>query len=414
MPSGSAWHDCWQSVFDDDNDGNDSMTDSVSGEARDDRDSATVRLCCELVRRASVTPDDAGCQPLIAERLQRAGFAVEPMRHGEVDNLWARHGTAAPLLVLAGHTDVVPAGDATDWRHPPFEAVFEDRWLFGRGTADMKGGVAAMVTAAERFVARRPDHAGSVALLLTSDEEGPAVDGTVRVIDTLTARGEHIDHCVLGEPTSRNAFGDTVKNGRRGSLTAYLTVNGIQGHVAYPHLADNPVHRALAPLTALTAIEWDQGDEHFPPTTLQISNINAGTGADNVIPGHLHVTFNLRFNTSTTPERVKTTVHALFDKAGLDYRIDWRLSAEPFVTRPGTLTDALNAAIADTTGQSPALDTGGGTSDGRFVAPTGAQVVEFGVHNATIHQVNEHVDWRDLNTLSSIYENMLERLLGEQ
>ena len=390
------------------------MTAPASGEHRDDRDSATVSLCRELIRRPSVTPSDEGCQALLAERLQSAGFVTESMRHGEVDNLWARHGDAAPLLVLAGHTDVVPIGDESDWRHPPFGAVIEDHCLYGRGSADMKGGVAAMVTAAERFVAQHPAHAGSVALLLTSDEEGPAVDGTVRVVETLSARGIRIDHCVLGEPTSRDAFGDTVKNGRRGSLTGYLTVNGIQGHVAYPHLADNPVHRAMAPLAALTAIEWDHGDEHFPPTTLQISNMHAGTGADNVIPGALRATFNLRYNTSTAPDRVKTTVHALFDEAGLDYRIDWRLSAEPFITRPGTLTDALTAAIADSTGQTAALDTGGGTSDGRFVAPTGAQVVEFGVSNATIHQVNEHVDWRDLNTLSSIYENMLERLLGEK
>lgn len=371
----------------------------------------TLELACELIRRPSVTPDDAGCQDLVAERLGAAGFAVERLRFGEVDNLWAVAGGSGPLLCLLGHTDVVPPGPAGDWHGDPFEPRVGDGMLHGRGAADMKGSVAAMVVACERFRAAHPAHAGRLALLLTSDEEGPARDGTRRVIETLTERGERIDWCLVGEPSSRERLGDTVKNGRRGSLTARVTVRGRQGHVAYPQAADNALHRLVAALAELAAIEWDRGDLHFPPTSLQISNIAAGTGADNVIPGRAEACFNLRFSPALTAETIRERVTGVFDRHAPDHHIDWHLSGEPFITEDGELIRAVRAATAAVTGRTPELSTAGGTSDGRFVAPTGAQVVELGPLNATIHQVDEHIAADDLPTLARIYESVIERLL---
>lgn len=374
--------------------------------------SNTVELCRALVQRPSVTPLDAGCQQLVAERLQALGFTLEPMPFGDVSNLWARFGNTAPLLVFAGHTDVVPTGDEAHWSVPPFSASIVDGHIVGRGAADMKGSVAAMVTAAERFLARTKTLKGSFAFLITGDEEGPAVDGTARVIDTLVGRQETIDYCLVGEPTSTAKLGDTIKHGRRGSLGVRMRIRGVQGHVAYPHLADNPVHRAVPMLTELVAIEWDQGNQHFPPTTLQISNMQAGTSASNVIPGELIVDFNLRYNTETSVATVQQRVQALVRKHALDAQLDWRMSAMPFITDAGSLTDAMQNAIKSVTGIRAALETSGGTSDGRFIAPTGAQVIEFGPLNATIHQIDERVSCDDLDSLSSIYEHLLEQLLG--
>ena len=329
-----------------------------------------------------------------------------------VTNLWARRGTEPPLLVLAGHTDVVPSGEPASWRTPPFAADIVDGQVVGRGAADMKGGLAAMITACERFVAGGGHHRGSIAFLITSDEEGPATDGTAHVVRTLRDRDERIDLCLVGEPSSRKRLGDTIRHGRRGSLGATLRVRGVQGHVAYPHLADNPVHRAAAFLAELVRIEWDRGDAHFPPTTLQVSNIAAGTGATNVIPAECTVEFNLRHGTASPVGSLKARILALVEAHGLDAAIDWKDSAAPFVTEPGTLTEALREAIAETLGVEAGLDTGGGTSDGRFIAPSGAQVVEFGPINATIHQIDERVDAADIASLSCIYENLLGRLLG--
>ncbi|MFK8080768.1 MAG: succinyl-diaminopimelate desuccinylase [Granulosicoccus sp.] len=374
--------------------------------------SETISLLINLVQRDSVTPEDKGCQTIIAERLENCGFIIEWINSGEVTNLWARRGTQSPLMVFAGHTDVVPTGNINSWTTPPFSAEIIDGYLCGRGASDMKSGVAAAVTAIERFIAKRPAHEGSIALLLTSDEEGPAVDGTVKVIEKLQARQEQIDYCIVGEPSSTQRFGDIIRNGRRGSLGASLLVKGKQGHVAYPHMADNPVHRSLTALTELTEIVWDEGDEHFPPTTLQTSNINAGTGASNVIPGTLAVEFNLRYSPATTIQHIKSTVETLLDRHKLDYSIEWKDSAQPFITQPGTLTDATQAAIHQHTGSNATLDTGGGTSDGRFIAPTGAQVIEFGVLNTTIHQIDERILCDDVDTLSTIYESVLEQLLN--
>lgn len=371
----------------------------------------TLELACDLIRRPSVTPDDAGCQDLAAERLGAAGFAVERLRFGEVDNLWAVAGGSGPLLCLLGHTDVVPPGPAEDWHGDPFEPRIEDGLLHGRGAADMKGSVAAMIVACERFRAAHPEHAGRLALLLTSDEEGPARDGTRRVIETLAGRGERIDWCLVGEPSSRERLGDTVKNGRRGSLTARVTVRGRQGHVAYPQAADNALHRLVAALAELTAIEWDRGDRHFPPTSLQVSNIAAGTGADNVIPGRAEACFNLRFSPALTAAAIRERVDDVFRRHAPDHRIDWHLSGEPFITEDGELIQAVRDATAAVTGRTPELSTAGGTSDGRFVAPTGAQVVELGPLNATIHQVDEHIAADDLPALARIYESVIERLL---
>jgi succinyl-diaminopimelate desuccinylase len=374
--------------------------------------SDTVELAMALIERASVTPDDAGCQPLVADRLQAIGFDIESLRFGEVDNLWARRGTAAPLFVFAGHTDVVPPGPLADWDSEPFVATVRDGRLYGRGAADMKGSIAAMVTACERFIGRHPGHRGSIAFLLTSDEEGPSVDGTVKVIEHLKAHGEQIDWCLVGEPSSREHTGDVIKNGRRGSLNGVLRVRGQQGHVAYPQLADNPIHRAAPALAELVAAEWDAGNAYFPPTTFQISNINAGTGAENVIPGDLHILFNLRFSTESSPEGLQSRVLSILDRHGLDYRVDWKISGLPFITPAGELVDATRQAIHDVTGRETELSTSGGTSDGRFIAPTGAQVVELGPLNATIHKTNECVNLADLDTLSSIYERILELLLA--
>ena len=374
--------------------------------------SETLDLAIDLIRRPSVTPEDAGCQALMMERLAALGFTNEPLRFGEVDNFWSRRGTQGPLFCFAGHTDVVPPGPLEEWTSDPFAPEIRDGMLYGRGAADMKGSLAAMVTATERFVARHPEHRGSIAFLITSDEEGPAVNGTVKVVETLEARGEKIDWCLVGEPSSSERVGDVVKNGRRGSLGARLVVHGIQGHVAYPQLARNPVHLALPALAELAAVEWDRGNDFFPPTTFQISNIHAGTGATNVIPGELEVLFNLRFSTETDAARIRETVQAILDRHGLDYAIDWTLSGNPFLTPAGELVEAAQAAIREVTGLETQLSTAGGTSDGRFIAPTGAQVLELGPVNATIHKVNECVGVAELDTLSTIYERLLERLLA--
>jgi succinyl-diaminopimelate desuccinylase len=371
----------------------------------------TLELTKALIRLRSVTPQDAGCQRLLAQRLQAIGFAVEPMRFGEVDNLWARRGRNAPLVCFAGHTDVVPTGPLDQWHSDPFEPAERDGCLFGRGAADMKTSIAAFVTAVERFVRAHPQHPGSIALLITSDEEGIAVDGTVRVVEALRARGEQLDYCIVGEPTCTGALGDTIKNGRRGSLSGELTVRGSQGHVAYPHLACNPVHLAAPALAELVAVSWDEGNEYFPPTTFQISNIHAGTGATNVIPGELRVLFNFRFSTASTVDGLKARVHAVLDAAGLDYGIEWSLSGMPFLTRRGRLVQAISGAIEAHTGLTPELSTTGGTSDGRFIATLCPEVVEFGPVNATIHKLNERVALADVPRLSRIYEAALANLL---
>lgn len=369
-----------------------------------------LALTCELIRRRSVTPDDAGCQDLIADRLDALGFVIERMPFGRVDNLWARRGNAGPVLCFAGHTDVVPPGPRADWLSDPFEPDIRDGVLYGRGAADMKGGLAAMVVAVEQFVRARPDHATSLAFLITSDEEGVATDGTRRVVETLQARGEQIRWCLVGEPGSATRLGDMVRVGRRGSLHGALRVRGVQGHVAYPEKADNPIHRAAPALAALAAERWDGGNEHFPPTSMQVSNVNAGTGADNVIPGTLEALFNFRYSTVVTADELRQRTHAIFDAAGLDYTIDWRLSGEPFLTDHGDLVAAVRAAIVALTGTEPALSTAGGTSDGRFIAPTGAEVVEVGPVNATIHKVNECVRVEELESLVLLYRDIAERL----
>ena len=373
--------------------------------------SDTLALAKELIARPSVTPEDAGCQSIMTQRLQALGFQIEHLRFGDVDNLWARRGSDAPLFVFAGHTDVVPSGPKSDWRYPPFSPTEENGLLYGRGAADMKGSLAAMITATERFIARHPDHKGSIAYLLTSDEEGVAIDGTVKVVEWLQARNETIDWCLVGEPTSSDKVGDVIKNGRRGSLGATLTVHGVQGHVAYPQLAKNPLHLFAPALAELVTMEWDQGNEHFPPTTFQISNIQAGTGATNVIPGELRVMFNFRFSTEVTDAELRSRVETIFNKHQLDFHIDWQLSGQPFLTPEGELVNASRQAIKSVCGYTAELSTSGGTSDGRFIAPTGAQVVELGPLNATIHKVDEHVNIAALDTLSSIYQEILINLL---
>ena len=373
--------------------------------------SPTLALACELVRRASVTPDDAGCQAVLAGRLAPLGFRAESMRFAEVDNLWARRGDAGPLLVLLGHTDVVPPGPMEEWSSPPFEPAIRDGTLFGRGAADMKGSVAAMVTAIERFLGRHPGHRGSIALLVTSDEEGPSVNGVRRVVDALVERGEAIDWCLVGEPSSAERLGDTVRIGRRGSLSGTIVVKGIQGHVAYPHLARNPVHGLARLLAKLADTVWDEGSEHFPPTSFQVSNVTAGTGADNVIPGRAEAVFNFRYSTRHDRDSLVAVVESACDALGLDRSIDWRHSGAPFLTEPGRLIEAVRAAVEAVAGRRPELSTAGGTSDGRFVAPTGAEVVELGPVNASIHSVDEHVLVDDLDRLSEMYERVIERLL---
>jgi succinyl-diaminopimelate desuccinylase len=374
--------------------------------------SATLELAHALIARPSVTPADEGCQELMAQRLAGRGFQVERLRYGNVDNLWARRGSGAPLLCFAGHTDVVPTGPLEEWRSDPFKPEVREGLLYGRGAADMKSGLAAMLTAAESFVAERPDHRGALAFLITSDEEGPSVDGTRRVIETLQARGERIDWCIVGEPSSEQSVGDTIKIGRRGSLSGRLTVHGVQGHIAYPQFADNPIHRFAPALAELSSRVWDRGNEHFQPTTFQVSNLNAGTGAPNVIPGELKARFNLRYSPVQTLEGLKRTVEELLTRHGVQYTLDWYLSGEPFYTAPGPLSHAVCAAVRTVTGREPALSTGGGTSDGRFIAPMGAQVVELGVVNASIHKVNECVRVEDIDTLHAIYLQALRNLLA--
>jgi len=373
--------------------------------------SETLDLALELLHRPSVTPEDSGCQEIMAERLAAAGFHIEPMRFGEVDNLWARRGSEGPLFCFAGHTDVVPTGPWDEWSSPPFHPEIRGGVLYGRGSADMKGSLAAMITATEAFVAAHPHHKGSIAYLITSDEEGPAVDGTVRVVEALEARDEKIDWCLVGEPSSHDVLGDVIKNGRRGSLNARLTIRGRQGHVAYPHLARNPVHEAAPALAELTSTEWDTGNEFFPPTTFQVSNVSAGTGATNVIPGSLEVVFNFRFSTASTHEGLQQRVMEILDRHGLEYSIDWNLSGLPFLTPRGELVDAAVRAVAHVSGIDAQLSTSGGTSDGRFIAPTGAQVLELGPLNRTIHQVDECVPLVHLDQLSAVYRRILEELL---
>jgi succinyl-diaminopimelate desuccinylase len=376
-------------------------------------DADTLALSQELIRKPSVSPEDHGCLKLIAERLQAVGFRIERMPFGPVENLWAVHGDARPLLCFAGHTDVVPTGPREEWHSDPFEPVVRDGVLYGRGAADMKSGVAAMVTAAERFIRRRPKHTGALAFLLTSDEEGPSVDGTRRVIEVLQSRGEKIDWCLVGEPSSTDALGDTVKIGRRGSLSGKLTVHGVQGHVAYPHLADNPVHAVAPALAELAARVWDRGNEYFQPTSFQVSNISAGTGAPNVIPGELKARFNIRFSTEQTVEKLQQTVAEVLNRHKVNYTLEWFVSGQPFFTPPGRLSEAVGQAIHEKVGRKPELSTTGGTSDGRFIAPTGAQVVELGVINASIHKVNECVRVADVATLSAMYERVMELLLAQ-
>ncbi len=376
--------------------------------------SPTVELAKELISRRSVTPEDAGCQALMIKRLEAMGFEIERMQFEDVSNFWARRGTEGPVFCFAGHTDVVPSGPEEKWSHPPFEPVIEDGFLCGRGAADMKGGIASFMTALERFVEHHPDHKGSIALLITSDEEGPFINGTTRVIDTLEARNEKITWCIVGEPSSTAQVGDIIKNGRRGSISGEITVKGVQGHVAYPHLVKNPIHKAMPAFAALSAEVWDEGNEYFPPTSFQISNIHSGTGANNVVPGHLEAKFNFRFSTELTDVEIKQRTHAILDAHGLDYDLTWILSGHPFITGEGNLVSACQGAIKAITGIETELSTSGGTSDGRFIAPTGAQVVELGPVNATIHQINERVKAEDLDTLSSVYENVMARLLVDE
>lgn len=373
--------------------------------------SDTLELLNDLIRRQSVTPEDAGCQDVIISRLEKLGFAVEHLDFEDTRNIWLRRGTTKPLLTFLGHTDVVPPGPLEQWDSPPFEPTLRDGHLYGRGTADMKGSIACFVTALERFLAGNPDHQGSIAIMLTSDEEGIATNGVVKVIDVLEQRGEKIDWCLVGEPSSNKKIGDVIRVGRRGSLCAKLTVKGIQGHVAYPDIAENPIH-ALAPaLQRLTTEVWDRGNRFFPPTSLQVSNINGGTGAENIIPGHVEVQFNLRFCTELDEATIKQRTKTILDEHQLNYDLQWRLSGNPFLTSQGELIAAAHSAIKQVTGYDTIDDTGGGTSDGRFIAPTGAQVIELGPINASIHKINENVAIADLETLSIIYERMLNELL---
>lgn len=372
---------------------------------------ATLDLTCDLISKKSVSPEDMGCQALLAERLKKMGFSIEKMPFGQVSNFWARRGTEAPLLCFAGHTDVVPAGDLKQWQSEPFQPEVRDGRLFGRGAADMKGSIAAMVTACERFITDNPEYPGSIAFLITSDEESIAVDGTRRVIETLQARNESIDYCIVGEPSSNEVLGDIIRNGRRGSLNGTLTVHGTQGHVAYPDLASNPIHHFMPALAELCAVEWDQGNDYFPPTSFQISNIHAGEGTNNVVPGEMKALFNFRFSTEVTSELLQQQTEAIFNRHYSDYSIEWQLSGNPFITEEGILTEAVKQAIYKVTGVETELSTGGGTSDGRFIAPAGAQVVEIGPCNKTIHKANEEVLVDDLERLSQIYEAILANIL---
>ncbi len=374
--------------------------------------SETLELSLQLLRQPSVTPVDHTCQDIMAKRLEKIGFNIENMRFDDVDNLWARKGTKAPVFCFAGHTDVVPTGNLDAWNSDPFVPEIRDGKLYGRGSADMKTALAAMVVASERFVKKHPTHKGSIAFLITSDEEGPSINGTVKVIETLEARNEKMDWCLVGEPSSTNKLGDIVKNGRRGSLNANLTVKGKQGHVAYPHLAVNPIHSFSKALAELCETVWDNGNEYFPATTFQVSNINSGTGATNVVPGTLNTLFNFRYSTEVTAEELKARTLEILDRHNVEYEIFWTLSGLPFLTPVGELVNAAKSAILNVTGVGTELSTSGGTSDGRFIAPTGAQVLELGVLNATIHQINEHVNVDDLEPLAEIYEQILENLLA--
>jgi succinyl-diaminopimelate desuccinylase len=376
------------------------------------QNSDTLDLTMDLIGRQSVTPVDGGCQQLMIERLAAAGFSIEKMDFGSVENFWATHGSDGPVLCFAGHTDVVPTGPLEEWRTAPFKPTVLDGRLYGRGAADMKSGLAAMLTACEAFVRERPDHTGTIAFLITSDEEGPSVDGTKRVVELLRSRGQKIDWCVVGEPSSEKKAGDTIKIGRRGSFSGRLTVHGVQGHVAYPQLANNPVHMLAPALAELTRHVWDQGNEHFEPTTFQISNLNAGTGAPNVIPGELKARFNLRYSPVQTQEALRRTVEEILDRHGVKYSVEWYVSGEPFYTPPGPLSEGICAAVESITGARPRLSTGGGTSDGRFIATLGAQVVELGVTNASIHKVNESVGVEEIHALHHMYLESLRRLLG--
>jgi succinyl-diaminopimelate desuccinylase len=372
-----------------------------------------LTLLFDLIRRRSVTPDDAGCQELIASRLGQLGFECETMVFGDVTNLWARHGSGSPVFCFAGHTDVVPPGDNGEWQSDPFEPDIRGEHVYGRGSADMKSGLAAMVVAVEEFLAEHPDHPGSIAFLITSDEEGRAREGTLKVMETLTARGERIDWCVIGEPSSHAELGDVVRIGRRGSLSGMLEVRGVQGHVAYPHLADNPIRRFAPVLAELHGIVWDEGNEFFPPTSFQVVNIQSGVGAPNVTPAQLSARFNFRYSTEWDHHRLKERVEAILDAHDMDYKLDWHLSGEPFLTQPGQLIDAVSRAVEEHTGRTPELSTGGGTSDGRFISPAGADVVELGPISASIHKIDEHVRMGDVRALASMYRRILELLLDQ-
>ena len=375
-------------------------------------DSATIALTKQLISRQSVTPEDAGCQQIMLERLATIGFKIEHLRFEDVDNFWAVRGDSGPILCFAGHTDVVPSGPESSWQSPPFEPTVVDGQLYGRGAADMKGSLAAMLVGVEQFVEQHPDHSGRIAFLITSDEEGIAANGTVRVVDWLREQNIIPDYCLVGEPSSSVQCGDTIKNGRRGSLGCKMTIIGQQGHVAYPQLASNPIHSAAPALAELTSEVWDTGNDFFPATSFQISNMNAGTGATNVIPGELEVLCNFRFSTEVTEQQLRDRTQAILDKYGFDYNLDWHLSGQPFITAEGELVEATVAAIREVTGLDAQLSTAGGTSDGRFIAPLGSQVIELGPVNASIHQVDENVSLADLNTLTAVYQNILQRLVG--
>lgn len=376
--------------------------------------SNVLELTKQLIERASVTPDDAGCQTMMAERLTAMGFECESLRFGDVDNLWAVRGTEGPLFAFAGHTDVVPTGDLADWQSPPFEPEVRDGYLYGRGTADMKGSIAAMLLATEAFVDSGKADSMRLAYLITSDEEGPAVDGTVKVMQTLSERGEQIDYCLVGEPSSSHLVGDVIKNGRRGSISGRLTIIGVQGHIAYPHLADNPIHNAFPALHALTQETWDEGNEYFQPSSFQISNINAGTGAGNMTPGTLTCDFNFRFSPELTDTVIQQRVETLLDSFDVQYTLDWTVFGQPFITGEGNLLNAARTAIQQSTGREVEISTSGGTSDGRFIAPYGVQLIELGPVNATIHKVNECVKVSDLEELVGIYHNLLTQISGQK
>lgn len=375
--------------------------------------SESIKLAQQLIQISSITPDDKGCQKIISDYLSPLGFKTENMKFGEVDNIWVRKGSEPPCFVFAGHTDVVPTGPEEKWTYPPFSAHIEGDTMYGRGTADMKSSIACFMVASKRFVNDYPDHKGSIAYLITSDEEGPAKDGTVKVVEALEARNEKFEYCLVGEPSSTAKLADSIKNGRRGSLSGNLTIKGIQGHIAYPHLAENPIHTVAPALEQLVGVQWDHGNEYFPPTSFQVSNINGGTGATNIIPGNVVIQFNFRFSTEHTPESLKESVHSILDHHNLNYDLEWNLSGMPFITpAEGELIQAVKQASESVVGYEPELSTGGGTSDGRFIAPTGAQVIELGPINATIHKINEEVSVSDLEKLTDIYYHTLVNLLA--